>query len=238
LLNSLLRVQRRESHDTRIGRIRDEDVALPVPSHTARQVERRHIDADGNVYVADGGNHRIQKFDNHGKFVMEFGSNGSQPGQFQEPWGVAVDRKGDIYVADTWNHRIQKFTSNGELLLQWGTFIDTQGVLSDEQAGAFWGPRSVAFDSKGNVYVSDTGNKRVQVFDPEGNFLRQIGGVGAAAGQFEEPGGVAIDKYDNLFVADTWNRRIQKFNAKLEYVSEWSIEGWESSPSSINLTSP
>ncbi len=186
------------------------------------------VDAEGNVYVAEGGNHRVQKFDGEGKFLMALGSQGNQPGQFQEPWGVAVDRQGNIYVADTWNHRIQKFTANGEFVQQWGSFVDTQGVLSNELAGLFWGPRSIAFDSKGHLYISDTGNKRIQVFDSDGKFLRQIGGIGATAGKFEEPVGLAIDENDNLFVADTWNRRIQKFNSKLEYVAEWPIEGWES----------
>ena len=185
------------------------------------------VDKAGNVYVADSNNHRIQKFDGQGTFLKNWGSQGPEAGQFQEPWGVAADAQGNVYVADTWNHRVQKFSPDGDFLLQWGTFGDTKGA-PDGQPGVFWGPRAIAFDSQGNVYVTDTGNKRVQVFTPEGQFVRQFGQVGAGDGQFEEPVGIAIDPSDNIYVADAWNRRIQKFDSKAAYVAQWPVEGWES----------
>ena len=66
-------------------------------------------DGSGNVYVADAGNHRIQKFDASGTFLTAWGSYGSGDGQFAYPSGVATDASGNVYVADTDNHRIQKF---------------------------------------------------------------------------------------------------------------------------------
>jgi hypothetical protein len=70
------------------------------------------VDASGNIYVADRGNHRIQKFTSTGTFLSKWGTAGSGAGQFSAPFGVAVDASGDIYVADSNNDRIQKFRSS------------------------------------------------------------------------------------------------------------------------------
>ncbi len=74
---------------------------------------------DGTVFVADSGNHRIQVFDVDGNFVTTWGEFGDQPGNFNEPWGIAADDE-FVYVSDTWNHRIQKFTHAGELVGSYG----------------------------------------------------------------------------------------------------------------------
>ncbi|MEA3459633.1 MAG: TIGR03663 family protein, partial [Chloroflexota bacterium] len=184
------------------------------------------VDKEGNIYVADGGNHRIQKFDASGKVLLQWGSQGNGPGQFQEPWGIAVDEEGSVYVADTWNHRIQKFDSEGRFLTQWGVFGNTDGTLGT--GGVFWGPRGIAVDEKGNIYVTDTGNKRVQKFTSEGEFLGQWGGLGSEPGKFDEPVGIAIDEEGCIYVADAWNRRVQKFDKGFNFVTEWPIHGWES----------
>jgi uncharacterized protein (TIGR03663 family) len=185
------------------------------------------VDGAGKVYVADGGNHRIQVFDSNGQFITQWGSQGAGPGQFQEPWGVAVDQDGNIYVADTWNHRIQKFDLEGKLLLQWGTFGDTQGATIGQE-NVFYGPRDIAVDAAGDLYVTDTGNKRVMKFSPEGKFLGQWGGFGLQSGQFQEPVGIDIDADENIYVADTWNRRVQKFDSDFVFLTQWPIHGWES----------
>ena len=67
------------------------------------------VDAAGNVYVADTGNHRIQKFTSNGVLLAKWGKEGSGNCEFRSPEGVAVDASGNVYVADTGNHRIQKF---------------------------------------------------------------------------------------------------------------------------------
>jgi len=78
-------------------------------------------DAAGNVYVADGGNNRIQKFTPSGAFLTKWGSLGTGDGQFSSPEGVATDPAGDVYVADYGNDRIEKFTAAGAFLAKFGS---------------------------------------------------------------------------------------------------------------------
>ena len=183
------------------------------------------LDSEGNVYVVDSQNNRIQKFDPEGNLLTAWGSFGQEPGQFSEPWGIAVDSEGFVYVADTWNHRIQRFTSDGELVTYWGVFQDTGGELAEPQ-GTLYGPRDIAIDHEGNLFVTDTGNKRVQKFDAEGNPLGEWGGAGSEVGQFLEPVGIAIDQEANIYVADTWNQRVQVFDEDFQFVRQWRVDGW------------
>ncbi len=74
------------------------------------------VDESGNIYVAEYGNHRIQKFDSEGNLLARWGTRGPGDGQFDHPRGVAVDGSGNVYVADTGNNRIQKFDSGGGFL--------------------------------------------------------------------------------------------------------------------------
>lgn len=76
------------------------------------------MDSNGTVFVAGYAN--IQKFTTDGTFLGQWGSVGSEAGQFNSPSGIAIDGDGNVYVVDTRNHRIQKFTSDGEFLGWWG----------------------------------------------------------------------------------------------------------------------
>ncbi len=183
------------------------------------------VDAAGNIYVADSLNHRIQKFDAAGRFLLKWGVKGEGDGQLNEPWGVAVDKAGNVYVADTWNYRIQKFDASGAFLAKWGAFGDTRGQAGG-QPGVFYGPRAIVLDRDGNVLVMDTGNKRIQKFDKDGKFLAQFGTVGTDEGRFNEPVGLTLDPTGNIYVADTWNRRIQKFDATFKLLAQWQVAGW------------
>jgi DNA-binding beta-propeller fold protein YncE len=191
------------------------------------------VAADGSLYLADTGNHRIIHMTIEGNTLATWGSfadgaaiEGDAPaGTFYEPWSIAVGTDGSVFVADTWNHRIQKFTPDGRFLLQWGSF--GQG----ENATAFWGPRDIAIDDKGWVYITDTGNKRVVVFDEYGNFITEFGSAGLLAGQFDEPVGVAVDADGLVYIADTWNQRVQVFELdertnSFYAINEWEIVGW------------
>jgi predicted membrane-bound mannosyltransferase/DNA-binding beta-propeller fold protein YncE len=189
------------------------------------------IAPNGDFYVADAMNHRVQRFSAEGLVLGEWGSfaaapegGAAPPGTFNEPWDVAVGPDGSVYVADTWNHRIQRFTAEGEYLSSFGSFGQT-GEPFD-----FWGPRAIAIDDDGRLFVADTGNKRIVVFDAEGNPLGQFGGFGLQLGGLDEPVGVDVDAEGRVYVADTWNQRIQVFEELGEgdfvAVAEWPVDGW------------
>lgn len=179
---------------------------------------------DGTLAVADSGNHRIQLMRPDGTLVRTIGSGpSSEQGQFNEPWGIAAAPDGTFYVADTWNHRVQHLNAEGEVLHVWGSFAEGGESAPD---GTFWGPRGIAVDREGNVYVTDTGNKRVQKFDPTGQFLGKFGTSGAGPGQLSEPVGVAIAPDGTIYVADTWNQRVQSFDADFVPLKQMPVRAW------------
>jgi YYY domain-containing protein len=212
-------------------------------------------DAQGNFYVADTHNLRIEKFDSAGKFLTMWGSKGDGDGQFNPiaddavgtgPGGVAVDKSGNVYVADTWNHRIQKFDKDGKFLGAWGNYInlgDDTAAADPQRDSKFFGPRGVAVGPDGSVYVTDTGNKRVLIFDAGGVFQRKIdSGMSptqkgpeypfSKPGELNEPIGISVDKDGNVYVADTNNHRIQKFDNTGKPVAQWPVQdpGWKPGP--------
>ena len=183
------------------------------------------LDAEGNIYVADAHNHRIQVLDANGRFVRKWGSEGTQPGQFKEPWGVAVASNGDVYVADTWNHRIQVFDNEGRFKRQWGVF--GEATVPTGSGNLLYGPRDLVFDSEGYLYIADTGNKRVVKCDASGVMVGAIGGSGDADGEMQEPVGLALAQDGTLYVADTWNQRIQVFDGQLRFLRKWQVFAWD-----------
>ncbi len=182
------------------------------------------VGPDGRIYVADSGNGRIQVFEADGAPLSAWGTFGSDPGQFNEPWSLAVDES-HVYVADTWNHRIQKFTLDGELV---DTFGSSGGPTEGfDGLGLFFGPRSIVLLGDDRILVTDTGNHRMQVLDKAGVFLQQIGSFGNQLGQMNEPVGIAQGPDGSIFLADTWNGRIQQFMPELFAINEWPVTAWE-----------
>lgn len=169
--------------------------------------------ADGFVYVADTNNNRIQKFNSNGVFVTQWGSGDVQ---FNSPQAVAVDSSINlVVVADSGNNKVQAF--------------DTAGAFLGSVEGFFF-PGGVAFGpDHASVYVSETGNARIQKFSEEGITL--IG-----EGLLLSPFGVSTDKGGNLYVADTGNNRIAVFTPDIVVLDKGVGQTVVHIPDAISVT--
>jgi tripartite motif-containing protein 71 len=212
-----------------ISTVVDLDVA---PIHIA-------VDAHGNAYVVVVRTERnrdsslstfplrlgfLQQFAPSGSLLSKWGSLGVDPGQFQEPHGIAVDADGAMYVADALNGRVQKLSSFGTPLAQLG--IAGSGLV---RLRSPWG---VAVDRGGKVYVTDRATHGVAVFGPDGLPATQWGGRGTKPGQFHSPGGIAVDADGAVYVADTGNDRVQKLSPDGAPLAHWGERG--SGPGRLN----
>ena len=174
------------------------------------------FDASDHLFIADLTD-RIQVFDRDGKYLRgwrtpDFNVDG--------PSGLTVDRYGRLLVADTHFYRVLVYSPEGKILFQIGDGI--QGTTP----GRFGYPTDVVIDSQGNFYVSEYGeNDRIQVFSPDGKWLRQWGGHGFEPGEFLRPRALAIDDKDRLYVADSCNHRIQVFDTSGKLLRSWGTRG-------------
>jgi DNA-binding beta-propeller fold protein YncE len=170
---------------------------------------------DGKIYVADTRNSRVQVFDREGTFELAFGERGDKTGQLNAPEGIVVNSSGIVYVADTANDRIQMFNTDGIFLMSFGSRSKTKkGQVPPD--GTFSRPTALALNSKEHLYVLDSGNHRIQVFDEKGKHLASIGKQGDRYQQFDNPVDIALDDEDYLYIADQGNHRIQVIPPKEE----------------------
>ncbi len=177
----------------------------------------------GNVYVADSGNRRVQEFGSKGEFVRAFNGEGSGEGKFYSVAGVAVDGEGHVWAVGSWNKGVEYIPSVVEFSAE-GAFIKRFGAEGTEN-GKFKYPQGIAVDAKGDVWVADTGNGRVQEFKASGEFVRAFGKVGAGNGEFKEPSGIAFDSEGDLWVADKGNDRVQRLTPEGGYISQAGADG-------------
>ncbi|CAN5872770.1 NHL repeat-containing protein [soil metagenome] len=181
------------------------------------------FDADDRLYIADLTD-RIQVFDRDGQFLHHWTTPDLN---VDGPSGVSVDRWGRVLVSDTHFYRILVYDRQGNMLQQIGDGV--QGTTP----GRFGYPTDTVLDSLGNFYVAEYGeNDRVQVFSPNGKWLRQWGGHGHDPGQFLRPMGLVIDEEDTLYVADACNHRIQVFDTQGNLLRMWGRRGSE--PGELN----
>jgi sugar lactone lactonase YvrE len=170
-------------------------------------------DAEGNVYVADAGNHRIVKFDSRGAFVTAFGKEGSGEAELTQISAIAVGPEGYVYVADSGQRKIKRFKGNGGFVSQFGAEGTNNG-----QFGSYIG--GLAVSKAGVIWASDSSNHRLERFDATGKYLSKVGSEGIGKGQFTAARAIAIDGGENAWVIDLGSERIQKFSSTGSYLAQ------------------
>lgn len=185
--------------------------------------------------------------------VRSFGKNGGREGELEAINSIAVGPSGEILVGDRNRSKVVVFNQNGEFLREWtvnyptAIAVDSKtnvyvGVLSGTVTkysingsylqtiahpgsgdGQLDDPHGIAIGPDGDIYVSDSGNNRIQVFNSQGVFLRKWGGKGAAPGDLNYQGGIVFDEYGYLHVADGRNRRVQVFDGAGTYLRHYSV---------------
>ncbi len=187
------------------------------------------VDATGNLYVADKGNHQVRKITPQGIVSTLAGSGernatdgiGSKAG-FDKPVALAVDVAGNVYVADAANHKVRKITATGIV-----TTLAGSGELGNQNgkgaAASFYNPSGIAVDATGNVYVADYGNNRIRKITPDGTVSTIAGSDtfgnvdgNAASATFYYPNAVAVDAAGNVYVTDQINHKVRKLSPEGE----------------------
>lgn len=139
--------------------------------------------------------------------------------------GIALDGQGNLFLAEFDDSEIYKYSTSGKLLATWGEPGTGPGQLQ--------APDKLAFDSQGNLYVTEVGsrstgegqNNRVQKFSPDGKSVARWGTFGAGSGQFNSPVGIGIDAQGDIYVADIGNHRVVELSAQGQPLTQWHTVG-------------
>lgn len=170
------------------------------------------IDKDGLVIVIEPHYARINHFTPDGVLVRQWGTHGTNAGQIAFPRAVAVNGRGEIFVSEYGRvDRVQRFTADGGNLL---------GVIGcyGYGPGQFNRPEGLCVDKDERVYVADSCNHRIQVFEPDGKLLRSYGRPGDKDGQMSYPYDICVDTAGFQFVCEFGNSRIQVFDSRDQHV--------------------
>ena len=168
----------------------------------------------GEMIVNERWGHQISIFDIRGQRIRTFGSRGNRPKQMVSPAGIAIDDTDNIYVCS--EHKLQKFTSSGELIKCVGQKGSKEGEFVD--------PRGVVLYNH-QVYVCDSDNHRIQVFDLDLNFIRSIGSRGEGRGKLDSPHDIKFDSTGNMYIADFGNERVQVLDSSGHFIQLFGQEG-------------
>jgi sugar lactone lactonase YvrE len=164
------------------------------------------IDDSDRLFVADAGLHQVSVFTSELKLESTFGTD-----LLKRPSGIAVDNENRfVYVVDTGSETVFVYDAdNFKLLRKLG---GPAKKLNDDDPETFAKPTNVAVDKDGNVYISDTLNNRIQIFDADGKFISMFGKAGDAPGTFQRPKGIAIDNDNHIWVVDASQSNVQIYD--------------------------
>ncbi|MBG7609800.1 MAG: TIGR03663 family protein [Anaerolineae bacterium] len=196
----------------------------PAPEGTFYEPWGIAVGPEGNVYVTDTWNHRVQKFSSTGEFITEWGIFGQAEtgAAFWGPRDIVVGANGQVFIADTGNKRIAVFDLDGNFISEFGEVGLLEGQLDE--------PVGLAIDVEGQVYVADTWNHRVQVFADD-NSSAQYGVVNsweleAWYGQsLDNKPYLTVDSLGRIFIGDPEGHHILEFNAEGELMQYWGLYG-------------
>ena len=177
------------------------------------------VDDNDRLFVSDGALNHISVFDANHKFELNFGQ-----GDFKRPGCMAIDKENRLlYVVDTEGATIVVFDADSLKKLR--TIGHPPKVEGEWDEGVFVYPNSIAVDKDGNVYVTDMGNNRVQIFDADGNFIRMFGKAGDGPGTFMRPKGIAVDADGHIWVVDAMQGRMQVFDQEGHVLAYFGATG-------------
>ena len=165
------------------------------------------------MIVSEYWGHRLSVFDIRGQKILQFGQPVDSLDQMECPRVTATDDSDNIYVSSC--HKLQKLTSSGELIKCVGKKGGKEGEFED--------PRGVTlYDNQ--VYVCDSDNNRIQVFDLDLNFVKSIGSCGEGRGEFYAPHDIKFDAAGNMYVAEFSNGRVQVLDTSGQFIQEFGQE--------------
>jgi DNA-binding beta-propeller fold protein YncE len=153
------------------------------------------------------------------QYIKQWGTMGSDPGQFLYPNSIVIDTKGSVYVSDNGNSRIQKFDSNGNLITKWN--------INSSDTGHIVRPAGIAMDHNDNkIYVKDFYTNSVIKFDSNGNLITKWT-VETSKGQLNSPGGIAVDSKGSVYVSDYNSNSVIKFDSNGNLITKWTVSNPE-----------
>jgi DNA-binding beta-propeller fold protein YncE len=166
-------------------------------------------DAQGNIYVADGyGNARVAKYDREGRWIKNWGTRGSGPGQFNDLAGIAIDRQGNVYVADWGNQRIQVFDGEGTYLRE------IRGVGAPAAICLTSGPTQYLYVSNSNAPNDLENGGEILKVGLDGRVLGRFGTVGKQLSQFGTTNAIDCRQENQLLVGELGNWRVQRVSLR------------------------
>ena len=192
--------------------------------HNGRDVHFEQIiglamDDNDRLFVSDSHLKTIFVFDAAHRLVGSFGAD-----SLERPSGIALDTKNRLlYVTDVVKNQVAVFDADSFKFQR--AIGGPPAKPGDEDPGTFARPTNVAVDAKGDIYVSDTINNRIQIFDAEGNFLSMFGRGGDGPGYFGRPKGLAVDRDGHIWVADTSMDRVEVFDRKGQLAGYFGTHG-------------